>query len=81
MAEFEDKLNSILSNPDAMSQIMSFAQSLGSSPEANAASDYEASDPKASDAAEATTGEAGSSHENCKVLSRGPVSPFSLERR
>ncbi len=29
MAEFDDKLNSILSNPDAMSQIMRLAQSLG----------------------------------------------------
>ena len=29
MAEFEDKLNSILSNPDAMSQLMTLAQSLG----------------------------------------------------
>lgn len=31
MAEFDDKLNSILSNPDAMSQIMQLAQSLGGS--------------------------------------------------
>ena len=29
MAEFDDKLTSILSNPDAMSQIMQLAQSLG----------------------------------------------------
>lgn len=29
MAEFEDKLNEILSNPGAMSQIMQLAQSLG----------------------------------------------------
>ncbi len=29
MAEFEDKLNALLSNPEAMNQIMSFAQSLG----------------------------------------------------
>ena len=28
MAEFDDKLNSILSNPDAMAQIMQLAQSL-----------------------------------------------------
>lgn len=28
MAEFDDKLNNILSNPDAMSQIMQLAQSL-----------------------------------------------------
>ena len=34
MAEFDDKLNSILGNPDAMSQIMQLAQSLsGSGPE------------------------------------------------
>ena len=34
MAEFDDKLNSILSNPDAMSPIMQLAQSLsGSGPE------------------------------------------------
>ncbi len=29
MSDFEDKLNSILSNPDAMGQIMNLAQSLG----------------------------------------------------
>ena len=29
MAEFDDKLNNILSNPEAMSQIMQLAQSLG----------------------------------------------------
>ena len=29
MAEFEDKLNHLLSNPDAMAQIMRLAQSLG----------------------------------------------------
>ena len=29
MAEFDDKLNSILSNPDAMAQIMQLAQSIG----------------------------------------------------
>ena len=29
MAEFDDKLNSILSDPAAMSQIMQLAQSLG----------------------------------------------------
>jgi len=28
VAEFDDKLNSILSNPDAMAQIMQLAQSL-----------------------------------------------------
>ena len=31
MSEFDDKLNSILSNPDAMSQIMQLAQSLSGS--------------------------------------------------
>ena len=34
MAEFDDKLNSILSNPDAMSQIMQLARSLGGEPSA-----------------------------------------------
>ena len=34
MAEFDEKLNSILSNPDAMSQIMQLAQSLGGGGEA-----------------------------------------------
>jgi len=29
MAEFDEKLNSLLSNPDAMAQIMQLAQSLG----------------------------------------------------
>ena len=33
MAEFDDKLNSILSNPDAMAQIMQLAQSLSGGPE------------------------------------------------
>lgn len=33
MAEFEDKLNSILSNPALMGQIMSMAGSLGQAPE------------------------------------------------
>ena len=28
MSEFEDKLNAILSNPDAMAQVMNLAQSL-----------------------------------------------------
>ena len=32
MAEFEDKLQSILSNPELMGQIMSMAQSLSNSP-------------------------------------------------
>ena len=38
MAEFDDKLNSILSNPDAMSQIMQLAQSLGGGGQAPAPS-------------------------------------------
>ena len=38
MAEFDDKLNSILGNPDAMSQLMQLAQSLsGSGPEPSSA--------------------------------------------
>ena len=37
MAEFDDKLNSILSNPDAMAQIMQLAQSLGGGTEQPAA--------------------------------------------
>ena len=32
MAEFDEKLNSLLSNPDAMAQIMQLAQSLDGSP-------------------------------------------------
>ena len=32
MAEFDEKLNSLLSNPDAMSQIMQLAQSLSGDP-------------------------------------------------
>ncbi|MBR2894159.1 MAG: hypothetical protein IKC03_00690 [Oscillospiraceae bacterium] len=31
MSDFEDKLNAILSNPDAMAQVMHLAQSLGGS--------------------------------------------------
>ena len=37
MAEFDDKLNSILSNPDAMAQIMQLAQSLGGPPQGETA--------------------------------------------
>ena len=37
MAEFDDKLNSILSNPDAMAQIMQLAQSIGGGSDAQAA--------------------------------------------
>lgn len=37
MAEFDEKLNSILSNPEAMSQIMQLAQSLGGGPAENSA--------------------------------------------
>lgn len=46
MAEFDDKLNSILSNPDAMSQIMQLAQSLsGPGPEPPPASPQQAPPP------------------------------------
>jgi len=44
MAEFDDKLNSLLSNPDAMAQIMQLAQSLGGS-ESNASSASAAQQP------------------------------------
>ena len=37
MAEFEDQLNSLLSNPDAMAQIMQLAQSLGGGAETSQA--------------------------------------------
>ena len=37
MAEFDDKLNSILSNPDAMAQIMQLAQSLSGGAEGGGA--------------------------------------------
>ena len=36
MSEFDDKLGAILGNPDAMSQIMALAQSLGGGPGAQA---------------------------------------------
>ena len=49
MAEFEEKLNSILSNPDAMRQIMSFAQSLEGSADVGATSAQETAE-KAADA-------------------------------
>lgn len=35
MSDFDEKLNSLLSNPDAMSQIMQLAQSLGGTAEAS----------------------------------------------
>ena len=37
MAEFDDKLNSLLSNPDAMAQIMQLAQSLSGGDSSDAA--------------------------------------------
>lgn len=45
MAEFEDKLNSLLSNPEAMSQIMQMAQSLGAGKETQASPPPQASAP------------------------------------
>ena len=39
MAEFDDKLNSILSNPDAMAQIMQLAQSLSGGSEGGGTAD------------------------------------------
>lgn len=46
MAEFDEKLNSILSNPDAMSQIMQLAQSLGGGAPASQAGAQTASPPQ-----------------------------------
>lgn len=43
MAEFDEKLNSLLSNPDAMAQIMQLAQSLGGGQEMLKSSQTEAS--------------------------------------
>lgn len=43
MAEFDEKLNSLLSNPDAMAQIMQLAQSLGGGQEMLQSSQTEAS--------------------------------------
>lgn len=45
MGDFEEKLESILNNPQAMSQIMSLAQSLGGSPESTAPSPSRQSGP------------------------------------
>lgn len=39
MSEFEDKLQSILGNPEAMDQIMSIARSIGAAPPAQEGSD------------------------------------------
>ena len=47
MSDFEEKLNSILSNPDAMAQVMNLAQSLGGSMTGAAASPPQESAPKA----------------------------------
>lgn len=45
MSEFEDKLNAILSNPQAMSQVMELARSLGGGPESPLQTDRGASPP------------------------------------
>lgn len=53
MSEFEDKLNAILSNPDAMAQVMHLAQALGGSgipggaPQQSAPESKEPEQPKA----------------------------------
>lgn len=46
MSEFEDKLNAILSNPDAMAQVMHLAQTLGGSGSSGGASQQSAPEPK-----------------------------------
>ena len=45
MSEFEDKLNAILSNPEAMAQVMGLAQSLSGSGAFNPAQEQEKSPP------------------------------------
>ncbi len=45
MSEFEDKLNAILSNPQAMSQVMELARSLGGEPGGPPQTDQGASPP------------------------------------
>lgn len=42
MAEFDDKLNELLSNPDSMAQIMRLAQSLSGGSEGSSTADQEA---------------------------------------
>lgn len=53
MSEFDDKLGAILGNPEAMSQIMALAQSLGGSPGAPAQPSSSPSPPPASPAVQA----------------------------
>ena len=48
MADFDEKLNQILSNPDAMAQIARLAQSLNGSPEASASATESGVPPPAS---------------------------------
>lgn len=45
MAEFEEKLNSLLANPEAMAQIMQMAQSLGANPSGQQSSPQNAAPP------------------------------------
>ncbi len=52
MAEFEEKLNSILSDPIAMGQIMSIAKALGSAGEEEEQNGREGSRPSSANAAE-----------------------------
>ncbi len=52
MSEFEDKLQSILGNPEAMGQIMSLAQSItGNSNESGTSAEEEPAPPESSDTA------------------------------
>lgn len=56
MSEFEDKLNAILSNPEAMAQVMGLAQSLSGSGAFNAEQPQENTAKQTSDRADNTGG-------------------------
>ena len=75
MADFDEKLNQILSNPDAMAQIARLAQSLNGSPEASASATESGVPPPASANAPPTRNVSGAADAFTPDAS-GPSAPF-----
>ena len=81
MGEFEEKLNSVLSNPEAMSQIMNLAQSLnlgGPGGEPPPSDGEEAPPPPPPGSASSTGGEAGGLGDLAGLL--GQIDPQMIQR-
>ncbi|MBD5153916.1 MAG: hypothetical protein HDT15_02275 [Oscillibacter sp.] len=81
MGEFEEKLNSVLSNPEAMSQIMNLAQSLnlgGPGGDTQPSDSEEASPPPPPGNAGSTNGEGGGLGDLAGLL--GQIDPKMIQR-